>query len=124
MKTFKKYYKLYAAPSDVYNALTNPIMLEIWTGEKAIFEAEPNTDFSLWDGAIIGKNIKFEMDKLVQQIWYFDEMESKVTFKLHAEKKFTNVELTHENIPDEAYENMTEGWDFDFFGALEELFNN
>ena len=99
-------------------------MIEIWTGEKAIFEAEPNTDFSLWDGAIIGKNIKFEMDKLVQQIWYFDEMESKVTFKLHAEKKFTNVELTHENIPDEAYENMTEGWDFDFFGALEELFNN
>lgn len=124
MKTFKKYYKLYATPSDVYNALTNPVMLEIWTGEKAVFTPEPNTEFSLWDGAIVGKNLKFEMDKLIQQVWFFDDQESTVTFKLHPDKKFTSVELRHENIPDEAYENMVDGWDNDFFGSLEELFND
>lgn len=123
MKSFKKYYKLFASPADVYNALTNPIMIEIWTGEKANFKAEPNTDFSMWDGAIVGKNVKFEMDRLIQQIWYFDNVESKVTIKLHVDKKFTSVELTHENIPDDAYDNIAAGWDEDYFGALEELFN-
>jgi hypothetical protein len=73
-RSIKKYYKLYASPSDVYNALDQcTVMLEIWTGEKAVFKPEPNTDFSLWDGAIVGKNIKFEVDKLIQQLWYFDD---------------------------------------------------
>ena len=124
MKSIKKYYKLYASPADVYNALTNSVMIEIWTGEKAIFKAEPNTDFSMWDGAINGRNIKFEMDKLIQQVWLFDDIESQVTIKLHQDKKFTSVELRHDNIPDEAYQNIADGWDNDFFGALEELFND
>jgi activator of HSP90 ATPase len=124
MKTFKKYYKLHAAPPDVYNALTNKVMIEIWTGEKAKFIAEPDTEFSMWDGAIVGKNLKFEMNKLIKQVWYFDNTESIVSIKLHSDKKSTSVELTHENIPDEAYENITEGWNEDFFGALSELFND
>lgn len=123
MKSIKKYYKLFAPPADVYNALTNPIMIEIWTGDKASFKAEPGTDFSMWDGAIVGKNVKFEMDKLIQQTWYFDDVESLVTIKLHPDKKFTSVELKHDNIPDDAFDNIVVGWDEDYFGALEELFN-
>lgn len=124
MQKFKKYYKLYASPADVYNALTNKLMIEIWTGEKAVYTPEPDTEFSMWDGAIVGKNIKFEMDKLIKQVWYFDDSESEVTIKLHPDKKNTSVELIHENIPDEAYENIVQGWDEDFFGALEALFND
>lgn len=124
MQKFKKYYKLYASPADVYNALTNKLMIEIWTGEKAVYTPEPDTEFSMWDGAIVGKNIKFEMDKLIKQVWYFDDSESEVTIKLHPDKKNTSVELIHENIPDEAYENIMQGWDVDFFGALAALFND
>jgi activator of HSP90 ATPase len=124
MQKFKKYYKLYASPADVYNALTNKLMIEIWTGEKAVYTPEPDTEFSMWDGAIVGKNIKFEMDKLIKQVWYFDDSESEVTIKLHPDKKNTSVELIHENIPDEAYENIMQGWDEDFFGALAALFND
>jgi activator of HSP90 ATPase len=124
MKTFKKYYKLGAAPADVYKALTNRVMIEIWTGEKAEFKLEPGTDFSMWDGAIVGKNIAFEMNKMVRQVWLFDNEESTVTIKLHADKKGTRVEVVHENIPDEAYNNIAEGWDDDYFGALAELFND
>lgn len=123
MKSFKKYYKLFASPADIYNALTNPFMIEIWTGEKAVFKTEPGSDFSMWDGAIVGKNVKFEMDKMIQQIWLFDDVESMVTIKLHNEKKYTSIELNHSNIPDEAFDNIALGWDEDYFGALEELFN-
>ena len=38
MKEFKKYFQISAAPEDVYNALTNKLMIEIWTGEPAEME--------------------------------------------------------------------------------------
>jgi activator of HSP90 ATPase len=124
MKSLKKYYKLQASPEDVYNALTNKTMIEIWTGEVADFKAEPESEFSMWGGAITGKNILFEKDKLIKQIWYFDEIESEVTIKLHPDKKGTSVELHQNNIPDEAFENISEGWDQDYFSSLEDLFND
>lgn len=125
MKNLKRYYTLHADPADVYNALTNQKMIEIWTGEDAVMNAEPNTEFSLWDGSISGINLEFEADKKIVQQWFFGEEikeASIVTIKLHPDKKGTSVELIHTNIPDEAYENISEGWDEDYFGALRELF--
>lgn len=123
MKSIKKYYKLNALPEDIYNAITNKVMIEIWTGEDAVFEVEPNTEFSLWDGAIQGKNLEFEMNRKIKQLWYFDEEESEVEIILHPDKNITLVELRQSNIPDEAFENISEGWDQDYFGALSELFD-
>jgi activator of HSP90 ATPase len=123
MKELKKYYKLQASPADVYNALTNQVMLEIWTGDETDFKAEPGYEFSLWGGEIVGRNIEFETNKLIKQVWYFDKLESPVTIKLHPDKKGTSIELRQQDIPDEAFENIADGWDIDYFGALEELFN-
>ncbi len=125
MKEIKRYYTLHAEPADVYNALTNQKMLEIWTGEDAVMETEPNTEFSLWGGSISGVNLDFETDKKIVQQWFFGEEAenaSIVTIKLHPDKKGTSVELRHTNIPDDAYENISQGWDDDYFGALRELF--
>jgi len=124
MKEIKRYYKLNAEPADVYNALTNQRMVEIWTGETAVIQPEANTEFSLWDGSITGINLEFEENKKIVQQWFFGEQEkdSIVTIKLHPDKKGTSVGLHHTNIPDEAYDNISEGWDEDYFGALRELF--
>ena len=124
MKNIKRYYTLHAEPDDVYNALTNRQMLEIWTGENALMEPVPNTEFSLWDGAITGMNLEFEENKKIVQQWYFEGQHetSIVTLLLHPHKKGTSVELHHTNIPDEAFENISNGWDEDYFEALKELF--
>lgn len=124
MKNIKRYYTLNSEPKDVYNALTNKAMLEIWTGETAEMEPTPGTGFSLWGGSITGINIEFEVNKKIVQKWFFDDVDSEsiVTMKLHPHKKGTSLELSHINIPDEAYENISEGWDEDYFGALNELF--
>jgi activator of HSP90 ATPase len=123
MKNIKRYFILNAEPKDVYNALTNKVMLEIWTGETAEMEAVAGTNFSLWGGSISGVNIEFEENKKIVQKWFFDEEENSiVTMKLHPHKKGTSLELSHTNIPDEAYENISDGWDEDYFGALNELF--
>ena len=124
MKNLKRYYILNASPGDIYNALTNQKMLEIWTGEKAEMEPLAGSEFSLWNGSITGINLEFVENQKIVQEWYFGENEEKsvVTIKLHPDKKGTSVELNHTNIPDEAYENISDGWDVDYFGALKELF--
>ena len=39
MKDFKKYYILPAPPEDVYLALTNPLTIQLWSGEKAVMSS-------------------------------------------------------------------------------------
>lgn len=124
MKDYKKYYILAAPPEVVYAGLTNPNTIKLWTGEEAIMSTEPGSEFSLWDGSISGKNIAFEEGRSITQQWYFDgqEEDSIVVIKLHPHKEGTSVELRHKNIPDEAYEDITEGWDETYFGSLREFY--
>jgi activator of HSP90 ATPase len=125
LKDFKKYYILPATPEEIYTALTNPLTIELWTGEPAQMATEPGSEFSMWDGSIVGKNIEFEENKKIVQQWYFDgqEAESIVTIKLHPDKNGTSAELRHTNIPDSDYEDMTEGWNDAYFGSLFEFFS-
>lgn len=125
MKDFKKYFKLKASPEDVYNALVNPKMVEIWTGEPAVMSENAGDEFSLWDGSIVGKNLEFEKNSKIVQEWYFDEdgEPSIVTIKLHPLPGGTSMEVRQTNIPDDAFDNISEGWIADYFEALNQLFN-
>ena len=125
MKDFKKYYIIPAEPEVVYVALTNPATIQLWTGEKAIMSTEPDTEFSLWDDSICGRNLEFEEGKKIVQQWYFGDQEepSIVTIKLHPHKQGTSVELRQSNIPDEEYEAIAEGWDESYFGSLTEFYS-
>lgn len=125
MKDYKKYYMLPATPEEVYLALTNPVSIEIWTGEQAEMSTTPGSGFSLWEGSVEGKNLEFEEGKKIVQQWYFGDQEtdSIVTIKLHPDKHGTSAELKHTNIPDEAYNDIVEGWNTAYFGSLEDFFS-
>lgn len=124
MKDFKKYYILPVPPEEVYLALTNPLTIELWSGEKAEMSTEPGTEFSLWDGSIVGKNLEFESGKKIVQQWYFGEQQepSIVTFKLHVDPRGTSVELKHSNIPDQDYQDIVEGWNDVYFASLRDFY--
>ncbi|MBS1761443.1 MAG: SRPBCC domain-containing protein [Bacteroidetes bacterium] len=124
MKDFKKYFNINATPDEVYNALTNEATIQLWSGEKANMIPEENTEFSMFDGAISGINLEFIKGKKIVQRWYFDDQEepSIVSIILHSAKAGTSVELRHTNIPDEYYENITEGWVENYFAALAEFY--
>lgn len=124
MKSFKKYYTIPASPEDVYLALTNPLTIQLWTGEEATMSTESGSEFSLWDGSITGKNIEFDPGKKIVQQWYFGEQEEKsiVTIKLHPDPKGTSVELRHTNIPDGDYDDIVDGWNESYFRELMEFY--
>lgn len=124
MKDFKKYYIIPAPPEEVYLALTFAPTIQLWSGDKAEMTPVPGTEFSLWDGSIVGKNLEFETNKKIVQQWYFGDQpeQSIVTIKLHPDSKGTSVELRHTNIPDQDYNDIVEGWDTAYFGSLQEFY--
>jgi uncharacterized protein YndB with AHSA1/START domain len=127
MKDFKKYYIIPAPPDDVYLALTISATIQLWSGDLAEMSAEPGTEFSLWDGSIVGKNLEFETGKKIVQEWYFGDEpnegeKSIVTIKLHPDAQGTSVELKHINIPDEDYNDIVDGWNNIYFGSLREFY--
>lgn len=126
MKDFKKYYIIPADPQDVYNAITNPVTIQLWTGDPAIMSTVPGSEFSLWEDSIIGKNLEFEENKKIVQQWYFDGQDepSIVTIKLHPHDEGTSVEVRHTNIPDEAYTDITEGWVDAYLSGLDDFFGS
>lgn len=126
MKDFKKYYLLPAPPEEVYMAITNPKSIALWTCEEADMSTVPGSEFSIWNGSIVGKNIAFVENKKIVQQWYFEGQveESIVTIILHEHKNGTSVELKHTNIPDADYSAFVDGWDESYFGSLMVFFED
>jgi uncharacterized protein YndB with AHSA1/START domain len=119
MKNFKKYYIIPATPEEIYKALTTEITIRLWTGDSVEIDPQEGGEFSLWDGSINGRFIELVPDRKIVQEWYFgDEDQSIVTIKLHEHKKGTSFEVNHINIPDEAYEEIVDGWDNEYVGSL------
>ena len=124
MKSYKRYFTIAAPPNEVYLGLTHPLTIQLWSGEAAEMSTEPGSEFSMWEGSIVGKNLEFEPGKKIVQQWYFEGAtdDSIVTMKLHEKDGGTSLELRHENIPDEDYEDIVEGWNSVYMSALREFY--
>ena len=125
MKNFKKTFKINAEPSDIYSAVTNPYTIELWSGYPAQMSTEPNSEFSLWEGDITGKNLEFVLDKKVVQEWYFGNQVEKsiVTITISPDRENSQVTVEHTNIPDEEFNDIAEGWREYYIGAIINFFN-
>jgi uncharacterized protein YndB with AHSA1/START domain len=120
LKDFKQYYTIAATPDEVYMALTNPLSIKLWAGDDAEMGTEPGSEFSLWEDSITGINIEFEPNKKLVQQWFFGDQEpaSVVTFKIHEHKHGTSLEVRQTNIPDEAWEDISGGWNDTYMASL------
>lgn len=113
-----------AEPEDVFNALSNPIAIELWSGYPAVMKLEKDSEFSMWEGDISGRMVDFELNQKLVQEWNFGDSEhpSIVTIDLFPKKTKTYVVLKHTNIPDEDFDNITEGWTDFYLGAIKKFF--
>lgn len=125
MKTFKKTFIINADITDVYSALTNPVTIELWSGYPAVMDTKAGTQFSMWNGDITGQVIESAENKKLVQEWYFGEQEEKsvVTIYLIRDYGSTEVTVEHTNIPDDDFENISEGWREYIMGAIQQFFN-
>lgn len=115
--------KIGADQEEVFAALTNPFQIEIWSGQPADMKPEAGYMFSLWDGDIAGVNMEVVPNRRLVQEWFFgDNAEpSIVRIELKKEGGATWVNLVHTNIPDEVYDEITEGWREYYLGSMKEM---
>ncbi len=120
----KQKHHIAATTNEVYLALTNPFTIELWTGFPSLMSTEPGSEFSLFEGDIVGKNLDFKENELIRQQWYFEgeKKDSIVTLRLKPEKNNTVIELVHENVPEEVYGEMIRGWETIYFNSLKRFF--
>lgn len=127
MKDYKAYFIIPTDRELVYKALTTEITIALWTGEEATMSATPGSEFSLWSGAIVGRNLSFEENKKIEQEWYFgedSEQPSIVTIKLHEHKQGTSMEVRQSNIPDDAYDDIVDGWQHTYAASLIDFYHD
>jgi len=126
MKDFKYTLTIKGAePDEVFNALTNPFAIELWSGYPAVMELKNGSEFSMWEGDITGRILNFEENKSLEQEWFFGNNEKPSVVTIHLFPKKTNktyIVLNHKNIPDEDYDNITEGWSVFYLGAIKAFF--
>lgn len=115
--------EIIADPEEIFTALTNPFQIELWSGYPADMKAEIGHVFSLWEGDITGMNLEVETNRLLVQEWFFGEQENQsiVRIALKKTKEGTLVSLLHTYIPDEVYEEITEGWKDYYLGSIKAM---
>ena len=123
MKTIKISRRIQATPEELYLALINPFTIELWSGDPAIMSEVAGEEFSLLDGNINGKNMSFVPNQEIKQVWYFGaDVESQVIIRIFPDKTHSQIWIEHTGIPDEAYENMLEGWNSAYLNPLKDFF--
>jgi activator of HSP90 ATPase len=123
MKILKQEYVINAAPQKIWEALTNVDLIDKWGGGPAVMDDKVNTHFKLWDGEIFGKNIEAIPFKKLKQEWYGGKWDkpSILTFSISEEHGKTKVTLVQEDVPDEEYKDVEEGWKIYYMNPLKEL---
>lgn len=123
MKKLNQKHTVKANIKEVWQALTDPKVIESWGGGPVKMSHEEGFEFELWGGDIKGKNLVVIEHKKIVQEWVAGKWEkpSIVTFTLVDNGEQVEIELIHEDIPDEEFEKIEEGWKESYLGPLKKL---
>lgn len=124
MKKLKQNHSVKANINEVWQALVDPKVIESWGGGPAKMSHLEGFEFTLWGGDVRGKNLTVIEHKKIVQEWYGGKKwknPSIVTFSLEDKGDKVEIELIHEDIPDEELEKIEEGWKESYLGALKKL---
>jgi uncharacterized protein YndB with AHSA1/START domain len=117
-----------ASPDRVFAALTTSAQFTEATGGRAAeIAADDGGTFSLFGGAIHGRQIELVPGARVVQAWRVKMWEpgvySLVRFTLTAEGKGTKVVLDHSSFPEAQQEHLAAGWAANYWEPLTKYFS-
>ena len=115
MKTIKQTVLFNASVNDIYEYLISAKKLSKITGGKASNTEKIGGKFSAYDDYIFGTNIELVPGKKIIQKWACQDFPDKTFSDLKIElvkkgEKLTELSFTQENVPDELFEDLSEGW--------------
>ena len=115
-----------ASPDDVFAALTQSAEFSAMTGAPAEIDPAPGGEFSLFGGAIGGRNIECVPGRRLVQAWrvsgWDDGVYSIVRFELLPQDTRTKVVLDHAGFPDGTGVHLDAGWHPNYWEPLARQF--
>ena len=108
--TFKR-----TPPLVLYDAYMNAKNHSILTGSEAIITKKEGSEFSAYDGYITGRNLQLIKDRLIVQSWRAsdwneEDIDSTLILLIQPKGKIIQLIVTHANVPDREYKNLSRGW--------------
>jgi uncharacterized protein YndB with AHSA1/START domain len=125
--TIKQRYRIRASVQDVWRGLTDARTVEAWGGGPADITDQEGSEFKLWGGDIHGINREVIPFHSITQEWSIGDdwnSPSVVTLTLTPDGEETQVDLLHDQLPDEEVKTVEDGWNTHFFGPLKEYLEN
>ena len=127
-KSIEQEIRIKSTPHEIYEMFMDSKKHSKLTEGKAIVSREVGGSFSIFEGALSGKNVELIQDKKIVQTWRGDGENwpkgyySTITLTLEPDDTGTLIKFTHVDIPEASYESVKEGWDTYYWGPLKDMF--
>ncbi|MHA2289556.1 MAG: SRPBCC family protein [Promethearchaeota archaeon] len=117
-----------STPHEIYEVFMDSKKHSKLTESKSIVSREVGGSFSIYEGALSGKNVELIQDRKIVQTWrgngenWSKGYYSTITLVLEPVDQGTLIKFTHTEIPEGAYESVKEGWTTYYWDPLKEMF--
>jgi activator of HSP90 ATPase len=127
-KTIKQSVTFKASPHQVYEALMDSRKHSKFTGSKVSMGKRKGAKFSAYDGYIEGVILDLVPDQKIAQSWrgsdWPENHYSEVTFLLKQIDDGTILEFTQTGVPDQLYEDTSQGWHDFYWTPMKKMLEN
>ena len=127
MKTIEKSILIKASPHDIYETFMDSKKHSKLTESKAKINREVGGSFSIYEGAIEGKNLELIPDQKIVQSWRSVEKGwpknhySTITIEFESIESGTLLKFKHKDIPINSFKGVKEGWNNYYWDPLKRL---
>jgi len=125
VKTIKQEIMFDSKPHDIYELLMDSEKHASITGDPASISRDVGGEILAGDGYIDGENLELVTDKKIVQKWRGNDWPeghySTATFELVEHEKQTKLVFTQTEVPENQYENISQGWYDYYWEPMKEL---
>jgi activator of HSP90 ATPase len=124
-KTIRQSITFKATPHEVYEVLMDSDKHSQLTGGKAVISRKIGDKFTAFDGYSEGTNLELIPDTRIVQTWRASDWPeghySRVTFSLKEIGNGTRLTFTQTGVPEEQYEDISQGWRDYYWTPMKEI---
>ena len=124
-KTIRQSVTIKASPHEIYEALLDSRQHSRFTGSEAKISRQVGGKFTAYDGYAEGVNLELVPDEKIVQTWRASDWPeghySQVTFALKSINGKTHLTFTQSGVPEEFYDDVSQGWRDYYWTPLKQM---
>ena len=125
MKTIRQSVTFKASCHEVYELLMDARKHSELTGSDVKLSRKIGSKFTVYGGDIVGVNLALVPDEKIVQLWRYNDWPeghfSRATFSLKEVNGGARLTFIQEDVPDEHYEDIKQGWRDYYWNPMKEM---